>query len=57
MPAILVPFVAGAAVGAYVLDKFTDGLQDAGNAVLKIGAVAAVAYLGFEVFKRGGFDG
>jgi hypothetical protein len=52
---IWVAFMAGAAVGAYTLDRFTGAFENAGSAVIKIGAVAGVGYVGWEVWKRGGF--
>lgn len=62
MPFPLIPFAAGALVGAYVGDKITGGTTDAANAVgsassgvLKLALLGGVAYVGFELYKRGAF--
>lgn len=59
---LLIPFVAGAAVGAYAWDRFTGAAQEAGEAldragsgVVKLAAVAGVAYVAWELWKRGAF--
>lgn len=65
MPLPLVAVVIGSAVGgAFVFDKITGAAEDAGNALesgggalIKVAALAGLALLAFEVFKRGGFGG